>query len=82
MGQRCRVLTCGTMYTCLVEFADGFRMVTTTNAVTKAEPDSHWLGAAGGVGKQGIIVLTYTPSGGGTKSPPPFYRPLRFFARR
>jgi hypothetical protein len=40
MGQRCRVLTCGTMYTCLVEFADGFRMVTTTNAVTKAEPDS------------------------------------------
>ena len=40
MGQRCRVLTCGTMDTCLVEFADGFRMVTTTNAVTKAEPDS------------------------------------------
>ena len=24
-----------------------------------------WLGAAGGVAKQGIIVLTYTPSGGG-----------------
>jgi hypothetical protein len=41
MGQRCRVLACGTMYTCLVEFADGFRMVTTTNALKKAEPDSN-----------------------------------------
>jgi hypothetical protein len=29
------------MYTCLVEFADGFRMVTTTNALKKTEPDSN-----------------------------------------
>jgi hypothetical protein len=41
MGQRCRILACGTMYTCLVEFTDGFRMVTTTNALKKTEPDSN-----------------------------------------
>jgi hypothetical protein len=34
-GQRCRVLAVGTMYACLVEFPDGFKMVSTVNAVKK-----------------------------------------------
>ncbi|OAF13585.1 hypothetical protein AYJ54_43435 [Bradyrhizobium centrolobii] len=32
-GQRCRVLAVGTMYACLVEFPDGFKMVSTVNAL-------------------------------------------------
>jgi len=32
-GQRCRVLAVGTMYACLVEFADGFKMISTVNAL-------------------------------------------------
>lgn len=34
-GQRCAVLVRGTMNSCLVEFADGYRMVTNWNAIRK-----------------------------------------------
>jgi hypothetical protein len=39
-GQSCRILACGTMNTCLVEFADGFRMVTTDSALGKKRHES------------------------------------------
>jgi len=35
-GQTCRVLCRGSMNSCLVEFEDGFRMVTSRNALRKA----------------------------------------------
>lgn len=35
-GQRCRVLARGAMNSCLVEFADGYRMVTSRNAIRRA----------------------------------------------
>jgi len=34
-GQACEVLARGTMNSCLVEFADGYRMVTSRNAIKK-----------------------------------------------
>jgi len=36
-GQHCRVLARGTMNSCLVRFADGFEMVTSRNALRRAE---------------------------------------------
>jgi hypothetical protein len=39
-GQRCRVLARGAMNSCLVEFADGFQMVTSRNALMKAKHDA------------------------------------------
>ena len=38
-GQPCRVLVRGSMNSCLVEFADGYRMVTSRNALRKAQPN-------------------------------------------
>jgi hypothetical protein len=35
-GQLCRVLVRGAMNSCLVEFADGFKAVTSRNALKKA----------------------------------------------
>jgi hypothetical protein len=35
-GQPCRVLARGKMNSCLVEFADGYQMVTSRNAIGKA----------------------------------------------
>ena len=35
-GQRCRVLVRGSMNSCAVEFADGFKAVTSRNALKKA----------------------------------------------
>jgi hypothetical protein len=32
-GQQCRLLAVGTMYACLIEFPDGFKMVSTVNAL-------------------------------------------------
>jgi len=37
-GQHCRIVVCGTMYTCLVEFADGFRMITSVNLLRDGIP--------------------------------------------
>jgi hypothetical protein len=37
-GQTCRVLVRGKQNSCLVEFADGFRMVTSRNAIKKNKP--------------------------------------------
>ena len=34
-GQFCKVLARGTMNSCLVEFEDGYRMVTSRNAIRK-----------------------------------------------
>lgn len=34
-GHPCRVLARGTLNSCLVEFADGYRMVTSRNAIRK-----------------------------------------------
>lgn len=34
-GQPCKVLARGTMNSCLVEFADGYRMVTSRNAIKR-----------------------------------------------
>lgn len=34
-GQLCRVLARGTLNSCLVEFVDGYRMVTSRNAIKK-----------------------------------------------
>jgi hypothetical protein len=34
-GQPCRVLVRGSMNSCLVEFADGFRMVTSRNSLKR-----------------------------------------------
>lgn len=36
-GQRCRVLARGGMNSCMVEFEDGYRVVTSRNAVRKAK---------------------------------------------
>ena len=36
-GQSCRVLVVGTLYACLVEFPDGFKMVSTVNALKEAK---------------------------------------------
>lgn len=38
-GQRCRVLVRARMNSCLVEFQDGFRVVTSRNYLRKAKPD-------------------------------------------
>lgn len=35
-GQTCKVIARGTMNSCLLEFSDGFRMVTSRNALRKA----------------------------------------------
>lgn len=37
-GQACRVLVRSKMNSCLIEFADGFRTVTSRNAIRKAKP--------------------------------------------
>jgi hypothetical protein len=34
-GQRCRVVARGTMNSCLLEFEDGFRVVTSRNAIRR-----------------------------------------------
>ena len=34
-GQPCKVLARGTLNSCLVEFADGYQMVTSRNAIRK-----------------------------------------------
>lgn len=36
-GQRCTVIARGTMNSCLLEFEDGWRMVTSRNAIMKAK---------------------------------------------
>lgn len=36
-GQRCKVIARGTMNSCLLEFEDGWRMVTSRNAIMKAK---------------------------------------------
>ena len=36
-GLRCRVLVRGKMNSCLVEFTDGYRMVTSRNAIRRAD---------------------------------------------
>jgi hypothetical protein len=38
-GERCAVTVRGTMNSCLVVFADGFRMVTSRNAIRKADKE-------------------------------------------
>jgi hypothetical protein len=38
-GERCAVPVRGTLNSCLVVFADGFRMVTSRNAIRKAEKE-------------------------------------------
>lgn len=38
-GQPCRVLVRGRMNSCLVQFHDGFKMVTSRNAVRKVKQD-------------------------------------------
>lgn len=40
-GQRCRVVARGKMNSCQVEFADGFTMITSRNAVRKFKEHSH-----------------------------------------
>lgn len=35
-GQRCRVTARGTMNSCRVEFEDGFKMITSRNAIRRA----------------------------------------------
>lgn len=37
-GQRCKVLVRGKMNSCLVEFADGYKVVTSRNYVRKIKP--------------------------------------------
>lgn len=37
-GQRCKLLARGTMNSCLLEFDDGYQMVTSRNALRKALP--------------------------------------------
>lgn len=37
-GERCRVLARGGMNSCLVEFADGYKVVTSRNYVRKVKP--------------------------------------------
>jgi hypothetical protein len=38
-GERCAVTARGAMNSCLVVFADGYRMVTSRNAIRKAEKE-------------------------------------------
>ena len=38
-GQLCRVLTRGKMNSCAVEFADGFRAITSRNALRRPKPE-------------------------------------------
>lgn len=38
-GQRCAVIARGAMNSCRVEFADGYRMITSRNALRKAKDD-------------------------------------------
>jgi len=38
-GQRCAVTAWGAMNSCRVEFADGFRMITSRNAIAKVKTD-------------------------------------------
>lgn len=38
-GQRCAVTARGTMNSCRVEFPDGYRMITSRNALRKAKTD-------------------------------------------
>lgn len=39
-GQRCRVIARGTLNSCLLEFPDGFRVITSRNALRKAPADA------------------------------------------
>jgi hypothetical protein len=41
-GQMCRVLARGNMNSCLVEFPDGYCMVTSRNAIGKAAIHTTW----------------------------------------
>ncbi|SOC46252.1 hypothetical protein SAMN05892877_12174 [Rhizobium subbaraonis] len=43
-GQPCEVLARGTMNSCLVRFADGYRMVTSRNAIMKNKPTTSQAG--------------------------------------
>jgi hypothetical protein len=52
-GQICRVLCRGSMNSCLLEFADGFKMVTSRNALKRA-PHALSLGHEGCDLRQGI----------------------------
>jgi hypothetical protein len=38
-GQRCEMLARGTLNSCLVQFADGYRMVTSRNALKRFKED-------------------------------------------
>jgi hypothetical protein len=38
-GQRCEMLARGTLNSCLVQFADGYRMVTSRNALKRFKQD-------------------------------------------
>jgi hypothetical protein len=38
-GQRCNVTARGAMNSCRVEFDDGYRMITSRNAIRKAKDD-------------------------------------------
>jgi hypothetical protein len=38
-GQRCRVLARGSLNSCLLEFEDGWRMVTSRNALRRTDKD-------------------------------------------
>ena len=44
-GQACRLLARGKMNSCLVEFADGFRMVTSRNSLRRNIPREKSQGA-------------------------------------
>lgn len=39
-GQTCRLIARGTQNSCALEFADGFRMVTSRNALKRARKDA------------------------------------------
>jgi len=39
-GQRCRVIARGTLNSCLLKFPDGYRVVTSRNALRKAPADA------------------------------------------
>lgn len=42
-GEPCRVLVRGKMNSCSVEFLDGFKMVTSRNALRKRKPTEIWM---------------------------------------
>lgn len=42
-GEPCRVLVRGKMNSCSVEFLDGFKMVTSRNALRKRKPTELWM---------------------------------------